>query len=100
MQTTKNMLNEAMPSRLNKSDSSLTEKINYQNVTFKLFLYPQELWLKNQILGALLRHYDGENAPTFDEMPIIRLLNTMPSELINDDRELSDLINYILIEPK
>ncbi len=69
-------------------------------VRFKQFIYPQQLWLKNQILGSLITHKNSLEFPKFDRIPIASLLEAIPSILLDvSEMQFIDLKKFVLSEP-
>ena len=75
-----------------------TEWMERQHV--RRFMYPQQLWLKNQILGSLINHYSHLNFPDFDRIPLVSLIKELPKDIVKNRKiQLNDLQNAVLSEP-
>ncbi len=61
---------------LTSSVANAEYRIN-RDLSHKLFLNPQEFWLRNQILGVLINRYGPPASPRFDELPLLRVISLM-----------------------
>ncbi len=65
----------------------------------RLFFFPQEFWLKNQILGTLHREFGGDDVLQFDRIPVQILSDLVRTADAAETTDLGTLRKLCLQEP-
>ena len=69
------------------------------DIRWKIGFLPQELWLRNQILGTVINRFGQGVLPKFDEIPILQICKVLQLRANSSRPNILDFKKFCLLEP-